>query len=283
MDTPLETRNLAAHASRHARARAWLSLGALLISCNRPIASDDAATPRHKPQDTTRAPEPAARETLQAELVRHMHDHLDVAGQARDAIVEGNLALAQGPLIWLGQHGYYGEAPAAYMPYLTTQQEAARRAGDAASLEVAASAVAAMAAACGGCHSAISPRPVFASHALSSAAAPGASQPAGHELKARMHIHAQASARLWDGLIMPSDTAWKEGAMLLGEVAFGAGLSRSMQPALRQMGELGVRAGATDAAGDARAQLYGQIIARCGACHVRLAVKPGRPLEHHPK
>jgi hypothetical protein len=270
------------------RACSWLSLGALFVACNRPIASDDVASPRPVPPradrgshtgDDTPVAEPAAPSTSRADRVEHMHDHLDVAGQARDAIVMGNLELAQGPLIWLGQHGYRDEVPAAYTPYLTAMQDAARRAGDAASLEVVASDVAAMAATCGNCHSAISP-PVFQPHAASNTTAPTAARSVVPALAARMHVHDQASARLWDGLVIPSDAAWKEGAMLLGEVAFSAGLSRPMQPALREMGELGLRAAA--ATGNTRSQLYGEILARCGSCHVRLAVAKQSP-EHHRK
>jgi cytochrome c553 len=84
-----------------------------------------------------------------------------------------------------------------------------------------------------------------------------------------MASHQWAAARMWEGLIGPSDDRWLEGARTM---------ARSRTTIIAESGELGI---ADDAARtrllaeratrlgdpDERATLYGEMLATCAHCH----------------
>ncbi|MCX5748484.1 MAG: hypothetical protein NT062_39035, partial [Proteobacteria bacterium] len=101
-------------------------------------------------------------------------------------------------------------------------------------------------------------------------------------LAAQMKRHQWAAARLWDGLVGPSDTMWSEGAHVLATTRLDAAqaVGRTHNADVAALAQK-VRAIATRATTvddhDARAQLYGELLSTCAACHqlVRPAPVPG--------
>ena len=100
-------------------------------------------------------------------------------------------------------------------------------------------------------------------------------------LVTQMKRHQWAAARLWEGLVGPSDELWRQGAtalstMRLDTVAASGGTSRGDVPALAaRVRELAIRA-TTLTEQDGRASLYGELLSTCAGCHtlVRPAAVP---------
>jgi mono/diheme cytochrome c family protein len=210
-----------------------------------------------------------------------MQDHFGQASQARDAIVRGQLALAEAPLIWLGQHAFAKNLPAEWHPHIDRMQRAALEANRLSTLTAAADGVSAMASECGGCHSALGRGPTLTPSdwtELDEAAKPLAAQAA---LQQRMDKQLWGIERMWEGLIVPSDLAWQQGAQSLSELKAHPNVAAKLRARLGRVRALGTQArAASDAA--ARGQAYARILAECGSCHAELGVDPGAAGEPAP-
>lgn len=201
----------------------------------------------------------------------HMHDHFTMALRARDGVIRGDLYQSQAPLIWLNQHTYQGELPPAWKPYVQRMQVAARDAIYADSVKDTAQAVAHLGSTCGACHRAFGrgprvqaspPPPTVKVDARVSGA-----------LRPRMHQHAWAADRLWEGLIAPSEAAWSDGRNELHELTVERELSPALRDDLAKIHNL-----AQPLSGEPddvqRSDRYAAIIATCGECHAALGVGP---------
>jgi hypothetical protein len=87
-----------------------------------------------------------------------------------------------------------------------------------------------------------------------------------------MTDHAWAAARLWEGLVGPSPALWSTGAGALADstltiVAEGGELGVGDDVARIKL--LATRAKKAETQ-DARAELYGQIMATCARCHAAI-------------
>jgi cytochrome c553 len=202
-------------------------------------------------------------------LSAHMHDHFTMALRARDGVIAGNLAQSQNPLIWLNQHTYDGELPAAWKPYVQQMQIAARDAIYAESLHDTAQAVAQLASRCGACHRALGRGPKVAGQ-VPLTATPVDPRRRPDSLRPRMHQHEWAAQRLWEGLIGPSDAAWSDGSNALRELQVERTLSPSVRTELAAIRVLGQPLGGAED----RSQRYGEVIAACGGCHGPFGVGP---------
>lgn len=260
---------------RRSSARLALALAAGLLACRQHAEQVPADKQAPATEPARKAPEPPEPEPPEPqELPSLMKDHFGVATQARDAVVRGRLEQAEGSLTWLGQHTAARDMPAAWQPYVERMQQAARKAKAESTLAAAGRAIADTAAECGACHAALHQGPEFAADAREKpgAAVPPSTQRA--ELRERMHEHASAIERLWQGLIGPSDRAWREGAESLSVLHDHGHVPIARLARLGSIRALGERAGNLPSAPE-RAALYGRILAECGDCHASAAVDPG--------
>ncbi|MDH4350943.1 MAG: hypothetical protein OEW56_07330 [Gemmatimonadota bacterium] len=129
----------------------------------------------------------------------------------------------------------------------------------------AASAVARVGAACGSCHKSMKRGPAYEVPT---------GPPAGETpVETRMIRHRWASERLWDGLVGPSDESWHAGVGVLRDVPlFTDALTQDVEQydAVTKLAwtvhDAGARANSATTQA-ARADLYGELLGTCAACH----------------
>jgi cytochrome c553 len=228
------------------------------------------APPPPPPVDPAPAPAAAAapaKETVvsfTADPHRHMKEHFARATRMQDAVLAGNLNQAQVQARWLASHKE--ETPDTWQPYVETFQSEASAVAEAKTIEEAAEAVGQMAANCGDCHAAHKAKPNI-----------GSSRIVGQAGTVKEHMTAQLQAldRLGDGLMIPSDQAWNEGAKLLAKVAVSQkslqkeGLDKADSATLlaESLRQLSASAAKATTKGE-RSTAYAQLLTTCVACHV---------------
>jgi len=189
-----------------------------------------------------------------------MEDHYTQAAEGRDALISGDLTGMQSRLKALEDRLPLPALPPELRPREQALQEAVRGAASAATLEAGAAALADVAAACGGCHSAAD-----VDVGLPVSPPPGATE---------MRSHHWAAARMWDGLVTGSDVAVAEGFGALSQLTWedeGA-LAATATPFV---GEVTAMAEAAAAAGPAeRRAAYGEFLETCAACHAQTGGGP---------
>jgi hypothetical protein len=96
---------------------------------------------------------------------------------------------------------------------------------------------------------------------------------AGEELlKERMVRHAIGAEQMWEGLIIPSDHSWHDGATVLAQAPLkthledGMAIDSGTQARIDELRALARTARVARSHKD-RARLYGQMIGRCASCH----------------
>lgn len=241
-----------------------------------------AACKKEQTPSTTTAPNPpsaatapapaapaAARKPAEGKLAdfaadphKHMKAHFVGALKLQDAVLTGNLIEAKSQASWLASHDK--AEPPGWAPYLNVFQARARAAADAPSVEVAAVAVAQIAAACGDCHAGNHVQPKIGSTPIVKKAA---------SVKEHMTGQIEALDKLWAGLIVPSDQDWKEGAGLLANVAVTqkaltkegldkAEFARLLAETLHKLSASAAKAPKAD-----RPRVYADLLTTCVACH----------------
>jgi hypothetical protein len=244
-----------------------LLLGAGACKKEAPPAAPPAATaaPPASPAPPA-APAPAGDKVVSftADPHRHMKEHFTRATKMQDAVLAGSLSQAQVQARWLA--GHKEETPDSWQPYVMTFQSEAGAVVDAKTIEQAAAAVSRLAADCGDCHAAHKARPGIGSSPIVGRAG---------SVKEHMTAQLQALDRLWDGLMIPSDQAWGEGAKLLAQVAVSQkalqkeGLDRADSATLLAESLRRLSASAANAATKGeRATTYAELLSTCVACHV---------------
>lgn len=224
-----------------------------------PAAPPPAAipTPSLAPEDATPT------------VAEHMKDHFAQALQARDALIRGDLVAMGPPAAWLADHRLSETLPEQWRPHVGDMQNAAKLAQQAGDVAVAADAVGSMGAACGRCHQALGATVQF----------PGQS-PEGKESSVadRMMRHRWAEARMWEGLVGPADTAWDAGVAALQDAPLHPEMLAENRSPPKDVVDLADRVHSVGLRGklakdsESRARLYGQYLASCEACHVKLRV-----------
>lgn len=226
--------------------------------------------PTPPPPDASKAPlhDAATPQAKGPEIKAHMREHFAVVSALQLAIARGQLAEAQGYATWLGSH--VEPDVEGWAPYVAALKTAAQNVAAAKDLPGAAAVAPALARACASCHQAQG-----AIVAFTWAEAPEPSD----DLPSQMKRHQWAAARLWDGLVGPSDTLWREGAAVLATTkldAVGAagGVPRGDVGALASnIRQLATKAEAlTDQ--DERAALYGELLSTCAGCHMLVRPQP---------
>jgi len=199
----------------------------------------------------------------------HMREHFSAVSEMQRAIARGHLPEAKRLAAWVANHD---EALLeGWQPFVDDLHAAARDVAAANDLPTAGSVAARLGRACSRCHEA---RTAVVSFVWEPAPDDEAT------LQSQMKRHQWAAARLWDGLVGPSDVLWMEGAGVLATArldavkAAGGDAGRGDVAALAAR----VRALATKAAKvkdhDERATLYGELLSTCAGCHVLVRPQP---------
>lgn len=199
-----------------------------------------------------------------AEVAAHMRDHFNRASDLQRAVVNGDQEGIRKTANWLADHSKMSGAPESWDPYLEEMRTAAEVAAGSSDLYTAAKATARVGAACGDCHKAHGANVKFD---IDGALAEGG------DAIAHMQRHVWASARLWEGLMVPSAEVWQSGAQALDEVPLvpeevtdDTELMAEVQLTANKVHELGAAARqALDPI--SRAATYGEMLATCARCH----------------
>jgi cytochrome c553 len=204
------------------------------------------------------------------EVAPRMHGHFARAGELYAAIAAGDLESVRVQAEAMINEETGDGLVAGARPYVAQLNAFAGLAARAPDVEAAASAVARVGATCGSCHRAMRRGPRYqVAGGPPAGAAPVAT---------RMIRHRWAADRLWEGLIGPSDTAWKAGAGALYDAPlYTDALTRDVAqyaPVTElawTVHDVGARAlGEPDH--KARAELYGQLLGTCARCHGLLKI-----------
>jgi cytochrome c553 len=193
-----------------------------------------------------------------------MHRNFSRTVDIQTGVVRGNLGRAREAANWLldpaNQTVFSGSAQS----YQAEMVARAALISEATDLNMVASEAGHLAASCGNCHQAVGGGPNF----VVGSEAPGGDSREGHMIR-----HIWAIDRMWEGLVGPSDDAWRAGAEALALTGPADRESfRSSLPAedlARYLGRVENLAGTamnTTASSD-RAQIYGQVLGTCIGCH----------------
>lgn len=187
-------------------------------------------------------------------------------GQAmRDAVERGDVDAAKVEAKALADLPVDGPIDGVWRPMLDGMKVAAAQMSSANDSADAARNLALVAKTCGDCHGLLGRQGVIVSDA--------GPQAAGVAASISMQHHHWAADRLWDGLVVPSDDAWKAGAIVLSEAPLSPELLTPGRSPVPKVGELVQtvhdlgRKAQTVEGPDARGELYGKVLATCAACH----------------
>jgi len=242
-----------------------LAIALLLVGCSK--RSEPKVQPEAPPTPALVAEADAA----SADLKEHMREHFATVSDLQRAVAAGRLPQAKADALWLIDH----EEPAklaAWKPYIAELRTAALEVIAAPDLPSAAAITSRLGRACNHCHDATRAVVAFAWEAP---------PPDGRDLAVQMRRHQWAAARLWEGLVGPSDTMWRGGAAVLATTQLdvasaGDGAPRGDIAALaKAVRELATTAATVDEP-DARAKLYGELLSVCAGCHRLVRPEPVR-------
>lgn len=191
-------------------------------------------------------------------LVRmHMHENFGLVRAIEHLLVRGKLddarQLARG----------ISEAPdepgaGPWAAQAMRVRERAAAVATATTLDEAIHGVARLGAECASCH--------VASGATPDLADPARPPADRNDVASRMTRHRWATDRLWEALIAPSDDEWKTGLEVLAATPLPASeLGKEREPLARKLQRTAETARTTRPAD--RAQVYGDLLATCAACH----------------
>lgn len=201
-------------------------------------------------------------------LKEHMRRHFAAISELQRAIARGHLDAAKELATWLGAHAELPQE--GWQVYLDELHTAAAGVAGAKDLPTAASLAARLGRACSKCHEA---RDAIVTFAWEPAPEDGTA------VATQMKRHQWAAARLWDGLVGPSDQLWSEGAEVLATThldAFQAAGSTNrgdVAALAANVRAIAARAGKV-ADHDARAVLYGELLSTCAGCHQLVRPNP---------
>jgi hypothetical protein len=230
----------------------WIAVGLAIAACHcesAPTPAGRAATPREQA--------PAATPLIR----RHMAVHYAAASELQAAIAQGRLADARDQAYWFATHEMDG--PANWRPYIDELRGAAMSIWRAHDVPTAGAQLGRLGRACSSCHEAEGGTVAFARAPI----------PADDDtVELQMALHQWAAARLWEGVIGPSDERWQQGARVMATGHFDAAKSVHEKPNVDVI-ELAerLRAQANEASTitdrSARAAFFGDMMETCASCH----------------
>jgi len=236
-------------------------------STNGPATATTAAAPAPPPALASAAP-PSAGSALTPTVAAKMAEHFSSSVALRESLIKGDLEAFRAAAATLSDKELSANLSDAWKPNLEGMRLAAKRARDAHSVDAAARALAEVGRACATCHEKLGgPKLVV-----------GTPPAPGSGAKPHMDRHHWAAARLWEGLMGPSEEAWRKGAEIFTDAPLQpqaiAG-AKSVAPEINELAQrahaLGQQAHvAKDAA--ARTKSVGDVYATCMSCHTKLGV-----------
>ncbi len=205
-------------------------------------------------------PEPvSALKAAEAAVGDAMEDHFSAAKRIEAAAMHGRLDdghRAASDLLAASPSSY----PADWMPWVLQVRSAATQTLAATDNDELAAATAQIVAACGACHAALGRGPRF-----EASPRPADGTPA-------MRVHRWATQRMWEGIVGPSDSAWRSGTKWFpalpdcGSDLGGEALDPAAAETARERAEsLAGRAHGVPEA--ERATVYGEFLSTCAQCH----------------
>ncbi len=252
---------------------AMTAMVACSSSSDRPPGSGTATGQTGSSAGTDDGPVAIASPADATTLKQHMREHFAAVSDLQRAIARGYFEDAKQDARWIAEHEE-AQQLAPWKPFVDEMKVAAREVAGARDLPSAAAVASRLGRACSRCHEAMNAVVTFAWEEAP-ADAP--------DLPAQMKRHQWAAARLWDGLVGPSDELWREGALVLATsnldaiAASGSGAPRGDVPALaKRVRELATTAGQAKEQ-DARAQIYGELLSTCAGCHLLVRPNSVRP------
>jgi len=203
-------------------------------------------------------PTPPAQHQTRTTRSYMLTHYADTVGMRR-ALVVGKLADFHKAAALVAKDEWTPRLRGDYRPYLDAVRDAAGSAQKASSALAAAAALGKLGEACASCHLKFGgPGSPVAPEQLSFAADPS------------MVAHAAATDRLWEGLVLPSDTSWSSGMEVLldapkldSDVADVAAAASHLR-ALARKGK--------SAPVEQRASIFANVLTTCAGCHERLGV-----------
>jgi hypothetical protein len=219
-------------------------------------------------QSGAKPAEPAVAATPQPTAVdakARMDEHFTKVRTIEEAVIRGDIEDVRESAMWVADNQGLAGLPANLQPKIDELKGSARAAAAARDIWSAAQATASMVATCGACHKTANATPTMAPPAMPPA------QPAG--MPGHMLAHQHAVDLMYQGLVGPSDDAWKKGAEELKKAPLTL-KELPKDPLLTK--EIAAIEGAVHAMADraetavetrARVALYGELIAACANCH----------------
>ena len=226
-------------------------LGMALQGCGgKPSASQSTGASPQDPAEQSR--------------VTNMHMHFDDINAILLALISGNLVSAR-TLATKVRHGFSGEQPVGWKPFIERTIASAEILEVTDDLAIAAGIAATMAGTCGDCHV-----------AENAAVINQTAMPPPHEedpFSDFMTQHRWGADRMWEGIIGPSDEAWRAGAKALATTDLSADdvgehliMTPEIEALLVQVRRDSAAAPTTEGA-ENRQKLYGSFLAGCASCH----------------
>ncbi len=187
---------------------------------------------------------------------QRMHERFGALARAQQALMHGDLDRVHAEATTLGTLDE-PDVLAQWKPHVAAIRERAAIVHDAADPMAAGHAIAEVARRCASCHQASHAKLVWAEEP------PPADRA---RLAAVMNSHQYAAARMWEGLIGPSDARWLDGARRLAVAPIAITAESSALGIADDVAKVHVFARRAAEVKD-RAQLYGDLLATCAHCH----------------
>ncbi len=204
-----------------------------------------------------------------SQTASHMWQHYDRADDVQEQVRLGNIDRARGSARWLADHSLTETLPGGSAHYDVELRVHAQRVAEAEDITAAASATSQIGKTCGACHTAYDVGPRLGN--------PGSPPETSSFATEHMERQRWAADRMWEGLIGPSDERWDAGARVLSRAPlyqrFLTGRWNSYQQ-LQQIAErveLIARQAIAAKSLDQRAEIYGEFLGTCAACHTLVA------------
>lgn len=239
-----------------------------LLGCakaSEPRRADASASP---PPVSHRAPaQPSAPlsplEQAKRNVTVHMPEHFQSAAELEEAIIAADLMAAKTSARGLLAH-HPKSYPEPWAPFVLQMRVWAEEAAAADDLDAAALAAGEIVGSCGTCHDALGAKVKFPVEPA---------PPRSDEVTAIMRRHRWAAARLRAGVVEPSDPAWVEGIDGFGPLPtpvcaedLGGERRVDVKEHRERFTALQEEARTVEAL-DARATMYGRLLATCAGCH----------------
>lgn len=202
-------------------------------------------------------------ESIERTATVHMPGHFADLLEVHRALIRGSVGDARASAASI-----VDERPSvmleSWAPYLYATHDAAAAVSAAVDLPTASAAAAELARSCGACHVAQAAR-----LSRTESKPPGIDDA---DDKAIMRRHEWAFDRLWESLVLPSDTAWQAGVEAFVELpACADDLSGEQDRAAIERARETVRSYEQAARAaktlEARAEIYGALLPTCASCH----------------